>query len=261
VVSDVRAGLSLADKWWLQVLGALLPAGFRDRQYGEWGADLLMLSHDPAARRRYLLGAARTLPALRAAARGHESVELARLGRPGAVTAWRVIATMLAWAVIGWLSTVLVPYLLLRTGGNASDFGGQEWINHPPPVLMPFVAVLFWGGLATMLGPVLTVATSVTGLVLAVAERRRSLEHRIGTGAVSAALLIFVAPVQLQFMERAAGDSLVLLALAALPLMTRRAGLSVRRRVLLGVLVTAAVAIVIVYRTSFGHDMTVWLSD
>ena len=50
-------------------LSNLLPAGFRARQRAEWAGDLLALEDGPSGVRwRYLLGAARTLPALRAAA-------------------------------------------------------------------------------------------------------------------------------------------------------------------------------------------------
>lgn len=264
MVSDVHAALSPADQRWVHLLSALLPAGFRDRQRGEWAADLLMLAHDPVARRRYLLGAARTLPALRAVARGHESAALVTPGRPSAVTAGRVIVTMLAWTVIGWLSTVLVPYLFLRTRDDASGFDMWGWLTGPAQILTPIMAVLFWGGLSTVLGPVLTGITSVVTLLLAVAERRRSARHRLGTAAASVALFV-IAWVQYVYLYNSPyytdGDSLAVLALAALPLMTRRAGLSMRRRVVLGVLTAAAAAILIFYYTPFGGDTRVWLHD
>jgi hypothetical protein len=263
VVSDVHAALSPADQRWVQFLGALLPAGFRDRQRGEWAADLLMLAHDPAARRRYLLAAARTLPALRAVARGHESAALVTPGRPSAVTTGRVIATMLAWTVSGWLSTVLVPYLFLRTRDDASGFDMWGWLTGPAQILTPIMAVLFWGGLSTLLGPVLTGITSAVTLLLAVAERRRSAGHRLGTAAASVALFLIASGQYGLYNSRyhTDGDSLAVLAMAALPLMTRRAGLSMRRRVVLGVLAAAAAAIVILYHTPFGYDMAVWLQD
>jgi hypothetical protein len=74
------------------VLGALLPAGFRDRQRAEWSADLAELaSEGGAVRWRYLLAAAWTLPALRSVVRSGRPVGprlsghgiRVHLGRPG----------------------------------------------------------------------------------------------------------------------------------------------------------------------------------
>jgi hypothetical protein len=111
---------------------------------------------------------------------------------------------------------------------------------------------------------VLTGITSVVTLLLAVAERRRSARHRLGTAAASVALFV-IAWVQYVYLYNSPyytdGDSLAVLALAALPLMTRRAGLSMRRRVVLGVLTAAAAAILIFYYTPFGGDTRVWLHD
>jgi hypothetical protein len=172
-----------------------------------------------------------------------------------------VITWMLAWSTIGWLTTVAVPYRLEVAGGAATSFGGREWISDAPLALSPVAAALVWGGFASLYGALLTVVTGVTALVLAVAERRRSREHRIVTGAAAALLFIFVAPLQMQFDERAAGDGLVILALAAGALLTRRAGLSVTRRVVVAVLSVAAVAIAIYYHTADGQLMASWLKD
>lgn len=262
MVSAARRALAPTDQRWLQVLGALLPAGFRDRQRGEWATDLVMLSHDRSARRRYLLGAARTLPLLRAAARGHDSI-VTTPGQPSAVTAWRVVTSVLAWIVLGWLSTVLVPYLFIGTRGDASEFDMWGWVTGPAEVLSPLCAALVWGGLATFLGPVLIAVTSAVMLLLAAVERRRSFGHRFATASVAVALLA-VAMVQYYLYNtpyHADGDSLAALALAGLPLLTARSGLPVRRRVVLGVLIAAAAAIVVSYYTPYGQDMAVWLAD
>ncbi|MDQ0365239.1 hypothetical protein [Catenuloplanes indicus] len=77
-MSDARAALRAADRRWLWALGLLLPAGFRDRQRGEWAADLLTLSADRAVRRDYLLAAARTA---RRRARGPDRARRRRRGR------------------------------------------------------------------------------------------------------------------------------------------------------------------------------------
>jgi len=263
MVSAARPALTRSDQRWLQVLGALLPAGFRDRQRGEWAADLAMLSHDRSARRRYLFGAARTLPLLRAATRGHDSVVMTP-GRPSAVTAWRIVTPVLAWVVIGWLSTVLVPYLYVESRGGASEFDMWGWFTGPAVVLTPLFAVLFWGGLVTLVGPVLLAVTATVTALAAMVERRRGAAHRLGTAAVAVAVFV-AAAVQGNALYNspfyADGDSVIVLAAAGVPLLTRAAGLSTRRRVVLGALIAAATAIVVLYHTPYGHGMAVWLAD
>src|SRR6266550_9581436 len=60
--------LRLVDRVLVAALCSALPAHFRARQRAEWTADLLALAGG-SARWRYLLGAAWTLPTLRALAR------------------------------------------------------------------------------------------------------------------------------------------------------------------------------------------------
>lgn len=250
MVSDVRTTPRTADRRWIWALGLLLPAGFRDRQRGEWAADLHTLSTDRAARRAYLLAAARTLPALSAAARGHESVLPAAPVPAGAVTASRIVIVMLAWSAIGWLTTVLLPYLSERAGRDV------------PAETTPLSLVLGAAGLGTVLGYVLTLLTGLTTLVLAVAERGRAAHHRFG-GVMVAVALCIVAAAQAGFNSevRLHADGLILLTLAGLSLTARRTGLPTGRRLTLTILTALAAAIVVVMHTPFGHDLRVWYLD
>ncbi|WP_033343166.1 hypothetical protein [Catenuloplanes japonicus] len=257
MVTGARAGLSTADRWWIRLLGALLPPGFRDRQRGEWAADLQSLAHDRAARTGYLLGAARSLPALRAAARGHDSVVLAMSERPSALTAWRVLTIMLTWSVVGWLC---VAYQFEASGHgevvNTELSGLELWLSIP-------VGLFSLGGMGAVFGPALGFVTALVTVVHAVAERHRDSGHRVGVAATALGILLLVCaqPTLNQLIFSADGDTLAVLALATLPFMTRRTGLSVGRRVVLGVLALAAVAVVISYQTPWGHDLGVWLRD
>ncbi|MDP9792860.1 hypothetical protein J2S43_001372 [Catenuloplanes nepalensis] len=252
-MSDARVVTPATDRRWLWALGLLLPAGFRDRQRGEWAADLATLAADPAARRRYLLATVRTLPALRAAARGHESVLPAEADPAGAITASRIVITLLAWSIIGWLTTVLTPYLYSRAGRDL-----PAWLVETTP-FTPVLLVLGVGGLGTVVGYALTFIASLTTLVLAVAERRRPAYHRFG-GIMTAVALFVVASAQagLGTELRFHADGLALLTLAGLTLTPRRTGLSRPRRTLLAVLSCLAAAVIAVLHTPFGTALQVW---
>ncbi|GAA1642755.1 hypothetical protein [Actinoplanes couchii] len=262
-MTEAHAALPRADRLWIRALGALLPAAFRERQRGEWAADLLTMAHDPAARRSYLLGAIRTLPMLRAAARGHESVlNAAASGTTAAITASRLLATMMAWSVSGWLTAALVPYLIVSNNPDADLWGWAQGI--PDPVALPPAAVLFWGALSGALPYVLSAATGLVAFVLACTERRRGVGHRLGLIGLGTAMIVLawaqVLPLYLTVLSRD-GFGQAMLALATLPLLTRRASLSRRRRLALGILAALTAVVAVVYQTPFGYDMGIWLRD
>ena len=249
-----------ADRHWVRVLGAFLPAGYRERQQGEWEADLRTLSDDRRARRAYLTGVIRTLPALRAAARGHQSAVLEPPGLPSAVTAWRVITFVLANTVIGWLVGMLVPFLYLRSRyGYTGGLMMSDWLSSPG-WLVALVNILALGRLLAAYGPILIVYLAVVVLIVACTERRRDGWYRFG-GVVVAILIVVMAPMLNVIPALNGGGYLMILALSGVPLLTRRAGLSVPRRVILGVFIVAGLAVAIMSGTELGHDMIVWVRD
>ena len=95
----------------LSILAALLPIQFRDRQRHEWAADLMDIDN-AGARRRYLIGAARTLPLLhRAIRRTNPTVDVS--GAPTAPPTARILAVALI-LLVG--STVMLVAFGHRTG-------------------------------------------------------------------------------------------------------------------------------------------------
>jgi hypothetical protein len=105
------AGLRPVDRFLVALLGALLPAGFRERQRGEWASDLLTLAaEEPAACRSYLLGAARTLPALWSVARGGPGAPAIAVPAGTRDTVARVLRLGLIWPIVSWVLWVPARY-------------------------------------------------------------------------------------------------------------------------------------------------------
>jgi hypothetical protein len=97
----------MVDRGVVAALARGLPSHFRARQRAEWTGDLLVLARDGRyIQWRYMLGAARTLPALRAAARraSADGVTSEAVGpSPSLVLISRVLIITLLWTVVSWM--------------------------------------------------------------------------------------------------------------------------------------------------------------
>ncbi len=105
-----------AERAMISVLCALLPQGFSDRQRGEWTADVVsMAGSGAAARWRYLLAAAWTLPALRAHARkpGVDRPQATVSVNVPAAKVARVVVIGLGLPMLCWLIAVPLRWYLL----------------------------------------------------------------------------------------------------------------------------------------------------
>ncbi|GAB3850792.1 hypothetical protein ACFPIJ_47775 [Dactylosporangium cerinum] len=251
----------------LAALTLLLPRGLRDRQRAEWTADLMIMT---TGRRRYLFGAARTLPALRAAARR------AGLSRgPTAVAhtsdALRMPAQVLllglGWPVLSWVLLVPLSYVLFDIPGRIASSGGPV----DPKGLWPDGGVLFWVLLPVMLtlwfgtyvalagGWLLAATIGLAGAVVGFAGRR--IWFAVAGLGLAAGALLAVTVTGLPMFNADPGYGAALLGTIAVGLGLFGRSLGRWRRSRLVVVGLAAVAVLVAHHTALGAEMHAWFLD
>ncbi|AGZ42836.1 hypothetical protein [Actinoplanes friuliensis] len=256
------------DRAVLAVLGRLLPAAFRERQQGEWASDLLTLPAD--TRLRYLTGAARTLPSLRAQVRrGHVVPEL-EVG-PGLAAGFaRIVFFGLAWPILSWLLWVPFRYYAFSVDDRLAAATDPEYTIDPQSV-WPFdvtpgwLMIVWWpphlgAWMAVLSGPFLIVAVTVFGSLLALlgrrARRRVVLLAAVIVGVVGAAATGVLVALEISDNGFAAG----FLGAVALGLTVVK-GLSTRLRTGLVVVGLGAIALFVAFHTGEGQAMLGWFQD
>jgi hypothetical protein len=272
--SDRRVRTRRVDDLVVSLLAALLPAGFRERQRGEWASDLLTLAGSaPGARLRYLWGAARTLPTLRRLARCGRSAGAVQLDAP--IGAWQALARIvllgMVWPMVSfavWLPPRYygadVPGVLKRSDYTALVDAHAVWpLGHTPDWLTFVWWIPQYGTLAVATGPILfTVVGLIGGLVAWLRRRRRPVKGRAVALVVAASLVLGVG---LSALMQGGDDHVVLplpaavLGVTAVLLGVTTAGLTRRERiglVLLGLTSVAAFASFFTSPSMFG-----WLID
>jgi len=266
--SDLRP----ADRMAVAALCSVLPAHFRPRQRAEWTADLLILARQGgAARLRYLLGAAWTLPTLRAVARRGPADgprHALRVASPSVVLASRVLTISLAWTVLSWLVMVPGRYVLLDVPGRLARGSAEIWPDGDQPwYVVPLVVILYWGSLGAVYDFPLVPAAVIVASVLVLLERREPWQERvrrailrIGVIAVSGAALTLVSLLATTLTTGSGGPLLGAIGLGAVGLGAVGRGLSRRNRIVLAVLGVATIAMVVVNHT-VGLPMVVWFQD
>jgi hypothetical protein len=179
------------------LLGAALPAGFRDRQRGEWVSDLGDLG--PGARLSYLLGALRTLPGLRRSALRHGggASGLEKVPLTGAGTAARILLFGLIWPVLSWILIVPVRYYALdvpaRIASGTAEYDPQLlWpLVGTPEWTMPIWVGLYLGAWVAVLGGLfLLPAVMLAGTPLLLRRSRGRRGRLLGAAAVAAVALV-----------------------------------------------------------------------
>jgi hypothetical protein len=268
-------GLNRLDRMLVVALGLALPPHFRARQRAEWAADLADLARvgRSAARWRYLLAAAWTLPTLRALAR-HAEVDGPHAVSPPALPTTRMLAWVLVanigWTVLSWLVVIAGPYLALdvparRAAGIDSDPKGM-WPTGDPSLPSPLRVSLELGGYAaTGMDLLLVPAVVVVTVGFLLLSRGQTGQDRLQTLARGA--LIGVAAFALTSVDLFAslattinGLALSVTGLTAAGLAVVGFGLPRRWRVVLGLLAAAGLAVALTDNT-FGSTMVVWFRD
>jgi hypothetical protein len=245
------------------VLTLLLPRGFRDRQRAEWTADLMAL---PTGRWRYLFGAARTLPALRAAARraGLSRGPATVAHSPVALSApARVLIAGLGWPVLSWLLLVPLPYFLYdvpaHLGGTVDPkdlwpSGVLFW------VLFPLIMALQFGAYVALAGGWLLAASiGLAGAVVGFRDRR--LWFAMAGLGLAAVALLAVTVAGLPMFDADPGYGAALLGTVAVGLGLWGRGLGRWRRGALLVIGFAAAGVLLAHHTSTGASMHTWFLD
>jgi hypothetical protein len=261
------AKLRAVDRVVVAVLARALPRHFRARQRAEWTGDLLVLAQDGRYTQwRYLLGAARTLPALRAAARrtAADGVTSEVAGpSPSLVLISRVLVITLVWTVVSWL--VMLPGRYLYYGPDRYlDSIWPSGVEHP--ALLPLVVLLSWGAAGAAIDVPLVPTAALLAVIFVALERRSSGPDRWRTAilrtAVIAAAAVSLTAIDLfiALMTSAGGPMLPLLGLAAAMAGMVGPNLSKRYRIPLIVVGLAATAIALINNT-VGLPMVVWFRD
>lgn len=253
------------------LLCLLLPAGFRERQRGEWTGDLLVLAEgNPAARGRYLLGAARTIPSLRSAISRRDD---ALLEVPPGVRATlaRVFLLGLAWPILSWLLWVPARYYALDIPGRLAriDYAldpQSVWpFDSSPLWLAPLWAVPHLGAWAAVLGgPYLLAAVGAVGTATAALRRRRRRVHPL-TVALAALFAVLGVVLLAAFPSGSLGvddgSTAGLLGAAAVLLGITTRNLRNGSRAALLLLGLGAIAVFLTFQTAPGTAMIVWFMD
>lgn len=257
--ATLARGLRLA----VATLALLLPRGFRDRQHAEWSADLMTL---PTGHWRYLFGAARTLPALRAAARraGLSRGPAAAARAPGALAApASILSAGLGWPVLSWLLVVPLPYFLFDIPGRIGSpvdpkslwpSGVLFW------VLIPLILTLTIGAYVALAGGWLLAATiGLAGAV--VGFRYRRLRLAVAGLALAAAALLAVTVFGLPLFGTDPGYGAALLGTVAVALGLWGRSLGRWQRGRLVTIGLIAAAILLAHHTTTGAAMHTWYLD
>jgi hypothetical protein len=275
-VNPPRAALPLAQRAVVAALARLLPAGFRDRQHAEWTGDLVALSDTGAGNRwRYLLGAAWTLPSLRAVVvrRGATGGPVLLTGAPAAMaTIGRVLLVGLGWPVVSWWLAVFGRYTVLDIPGRLAANGGTPvdpkdlWpVDGPWIVLIPLWVLLSLGaGAAVVGGPYLVSSVGLAGLLAGPAQRRRTGRHRAAAALGGLAVLVAA-----QFVlsgrghQDDLGNGIAGAVLGAGAIVLAVAGRGIRGRVRFGLALigAAAIGILAVDHSAMGPPMLSWFLD
>jgi hypothetical protein len=277
--------LPVGQRLMVAALSRVLPAGFRSRQRAEWAGDLLTLEGPSAVRWRYLLGAARTLPALRAAASRSRRAEPGSLpialgtGTAALTSLARVLLVGLGWPVLSWLVWVPGRYYLYDIPGRIAQTGGTvdpKGLLPDSPLIyltLPVVLPLQFGALVALFGGTLMVMSiGLAAVVLGPAQRRRSTRHRLllsGLGIVTILSMLGALALGLglpstgePFPGRADGTITTgVLGFGALALGAQARSLTGRTRIALLLLAVATAVVVGAHYTDLGDHWDAWFLD
>jgi hypothetical protein len=259
---SVSRPLSRGRRLGVHLLAGLLPADLRERQRGEWTADLLDVGDGQAG--RYLAGAALTLPSLwLAARRGGYATGLEATVGAGPVTGAlaRLLLVGLGWPVGSWVLAVPVNYLLHHGAGDWKPSGLLL------VALFPLLVTLVFGAYAALLGgPFLAGALGIGAAAAGLTRRRIPVPQRLalalpGLGVAGAAALLIFTGALAPAAEVDRGYSA-----AALGLFTLSFGLRARRlrsptRVALVLIGLGALAVFTAHHTTLGHTLQTWFMD
>ncbi|GLY93235.1 hypothetical protein [Actinoplanes sp. NBRC 103695] len=260
--------LGRADRAAVSLLAALLPAGFRDRQRDEWTGDLLALPLPD--RRRYLVGAARTLPSLRRAAHRRAALDVIALPTGVLDTVARVLLAGLLWSMLSFYFFVPLRYYAFDIPGRLAR-GDSAMVVDPKDLwplsdgIGPFFPLWFvlhltaWG--VVLGGAFLTVTVALPGLIATAISRRR---HAAGLGVAALLTIAFAivsTTIPLLTGAQDGGFSAAFLGLAAVTLAGLRTSLPRRTRILLAVAGLSTLVLPIWFGTSAGGSMLFWWYD
>jgi hypothetical protein len=257
--------LGRADRVAVSLLTALLPAGFRDRQRDEWTGDLLALSLPD--RRRYLFGAARTLPSLRRAAHRRAALDVIALPTGVLDTVARVLLAGLVWSMLSFYLFVPLRYYAFDIPGRSDTMmvvdPKELWpLSDGTGPLFPLWAALHltaWG--VVLGGAFLAVTVALPGLVATAISRRR---HAAGLGVAALLMIAFAVvttAVPLVTGTEDKGWSVAFLGLAAITLARLRTSLPRRTRILLAIAGLSTLVLPIWFGTTAGASMLFWWYD
>lgn len=279
-MSAVGAGerpAGLVERAMVWVLCRFLPDGFRGRQRGEWTGDLLAMADAGAARWRYLLAAAWTLPALRAHARSVGADASTPALRPGlrVTTLARALLLGLGAPVLSWLIAVPVRYYLLDVPGRLANKYGDVPVDPKElwptdgalVVLTPLWIALTLLTLVVWIGPLLLCAIGMAIAAVGPIQRGASHRYRLTAGLVGLAVVVLAAVVAVVALALVAdyvadlGVVAALLGCLAIGLALRARGLILPTRLALVLIGCLAIAVYVTHQTAAGEAMLVWFMD
>ncbi|GAA1499461.1 hypothetical protein GCM10009827_001260 [Dactylosporangium maewongense] len=265
VTGAAPAALTTGVRLAVATLALLLPAAFRDRQRAEWTADLMTL---PAGHWRYLFGAARTLPALRAAAHraGLSRGPVAAAATFPSDALARTLLAGLGWPVLSWLLMVPLRYFLFDIPGRIAAGGGPDDPKSLWPsgalfvVLLPLILALTFGAYVALAGGWLLAASiGLAGAAVGVGLRRLWLA--VAGLSLAAAALLAVTVAGLPVFDADPGYGAALLGTTAVALGLWSRTLSRWQRGWLLTIGLAAAAVLAAHHTPLGAAMHTWYLD
>lgn len=265
------AHLRRVDHAVVSLLCLLLPVGFRARQRGEWTGDLMALARgNPAARWRYLIGAARTLPSLRSSISRRDAT-LIEVPAGVRATVARILLLGLTWPILSWLLWVPARYFAFDIPGRLGRSGHlidpqTVWpFEGTPSWLLPLWIVPHFGAWAVVIGgPFLLAAVGVIGTVTAVLRRRHRRVHRLTVAvAALAAVLLTIAWTAVMHGLSTHDDGYIagVLGVAAGVLGATTGNLRNRTRAALLILGVGAITVFLSFHTDAGISMLGWFKD